>query len=254
MAEHKGRLNMGNLNLEDKVLTPSGYEQVYGWAHINRSKRTDFIKISTKSASVEVTPKHFLFLKNAKVPITASKVKIGFALDSGIVERIKFVTRGGLYAPLTPSGKLIVDGVTASSYVALDGEESYLRIGSWKSPLLYHDLEHMFMAPYRLVCLNLPSPFSSVRGDPKWAAETSQYHLWLMKSIVEEFNLIGLVSNKNVWIQVSFLTIALPWLYVFGLLERAICCWHISVAGGLLAVLFLLNWPDRLNVESKLKT
>jgi hypothetical protein len=65
--------------------------------------------------------------------------------NSAAVTKIGKVARQGVYAPLTLGGNVVVNGVVASSYVALeeDAKESFMS---------HHTLVHIALSPYRLAC------------------------------------------------------------------------------------------------------
>ena len=71
--------------------------------------------------------------------VPASKVKVGdkVVLDgasTGIVTGIRPVVRQGMYTPLTTSGRLLVNGVLSSCYVALQRDSIRLEVGSFSIP------------------------------------------------------------------------------------------------------------------------
>lgn len=92
--------------------------------------------------TVTTTPAHLLLL-NTGNQIFAANVQLGDILqvpneERGVTEgskviRIEDVLEKGVYAPLTTSGTLVVDGVVASCYAAIDSQK----------------LAHMSLAPLR---------------------------------------------------------------------------------------------------------
>lgn len=144
---------MDKLQLGDLVLTTNGiYEIVYSFGHRTESSIAQYLQFLP--SKLEISGDHIVFLESSSGihAIPASLVKIGDQLMYGEkVTGIKTVTRQGVYAPFTPSGTIVVNGVGASSYIAFQGSES-LKLGSVSTGLSYHFLAHKFQAPYRLWC------------------------------------------------------------------------------------------------------
>jgi len=91
-----------------------------------------------------------IFLQSGEA-VPASIVKIGDALQSGdIVTGINRVTRTGVYAPFTPSGTLVVNGVNVSSYIAFSESANLFKVGPIKLP--YHAIAHAFQFFHRAYC------------------------------------------------------------------------------------------------------
>lgn len=110
---------------------------------------------------LEMSAEHMVFLWGRKHPIAARSLRVGDQLQlegagGGKISKISMVQRRGLYAPLTPSGKLLVNGIQVSSYVALqDGaSECHIEIqGAKVLPFLSHqDFAHLGMGPLRILC------------------------------------------------------------------------------------------------------
>lgn len=76
---------------------------------------------------MEATSNHFVFVQNPqgkKEAVPAGTLKVGNILygpdgAQEVITNIRSVTRDGIYAPFTPSGTIIVDGIEASSYASL---------------------------------------------------------------------------------------------------------------------------------------
>jgi len=117
------------------------FTTVYTFAHKKGdvSKATIFRRLMLESGhALELTPEHMVFVGHGdkKQAKSASNVRLGDLLtvvDRAGVQRvtdISTVTKvGGIFAPFTRSGSLVVNGVVASSYahdyysVTLDGVE-----------------------------------------------------------------------------------------------------------------------------------
>jgi len=164
----KGSTTMKDLNVGDKILVGETYEPVYGFAHLDKSQNGRFLQIYTTEIvtrpPLEVSGDHLLLVNNDYV--AAHTVKVGDILrgEGGgalPVTKIDTVIREGVYAPLTPSGKLLVNGIAVSSYAALPKTtELWQALSSWL-PMSYHTANHMALSPIRMACLGVSSQFCS---------------------------------------------------------------------------------------------
>ena len=72
-----------------------------------------FVEITHANGKLPVTGDHLVFLADGSA-VTASSVKVGDHLSSGIVTEIDEVVRGdGFYAPVTKSGTIVVENTMA---------------------------------------------------------------------------------------------------------------------------------------------
>jgi hypothetical protein len=88
-------------------------------------------------------------------------VRIGdtLQLDNGklaSVITIMTAKKTGLYAPFTPSGTLIVNGVQTSNFIAFRDDDT-LEIAGFDTGLTYQFLAHMLELPQRLWCRYISS-------------------------------------------------------------------------------------------------
>jgi Hint module len=115
------------------------FSQVYSLGHYNDALENEFIQLhyySTPSMDdpnnnnnmpLEISADHLLFVqkqpksRNRMVPIPASNVRVGDVLSNGnVIQSIQYVTRQGVYAPMTYSGDLIVNhNIRVSNHVKL---------------------------------------------------------------------------------------------------------------------------------------
>ena len=74
---------------------------------------------------------------------------------------IKSVTREGVFAPFTPDGTLLVDGILASSYVSMDpGSPENVNVLNSMGIMSQQDFVHIGLSPFRLICQGMPARFS----------------------------------------------------------------------------------------------
>jgi len=161
IVHDRGEIEMKNVCVGDKVLTKYGYEPVYGFAHRDETSVSGFLVIYStvsKSNPLMITSEHLLMVNDTFVP--AERIRKGDVLQSSLilespVTHIESVTMpAGLYAPLTPSGTLLVNGVHVSSYVSLqkNAPASFV-LGNGVPTLSQHKLAHMLMSPIRIICI-----------------------------------------------------------------------------------------------------
>jgi Hint module len=163
----KGEVKMSDLAVGDKIRAGESYEPVYAFAHLHKTTTAPYLHISTDSpnAPLEVTAEHLLYV-NGKY--TAAKdVKVGDILMDGShteakVQKITIKQKAGLYAPLTPSGTLIVNGIQTSAYVSLQkNAQATLKLGNLHTRLSFHSLNHIALSPIRMACMGISSNFCS---------------------------------------------------------------------------------------------
>lgn len=161
---------MKDLQVNDQVFTGDNYEPVYAFGHLDTETSTKFLQITTNQISpLELTASHMVFVTGKDYPVQAGSIKVGDALQgadasSGLkVKKIKTVERAGLYAPLTPSGTLLVDGILASSYIALqDSHDTYLKIGGGWLQVAHSAFVHFYLTPFRLTCMGVSTGLCQV--------------------------------------------------------------------------------------------
>lgn len=143
---------------------------MYAFGHLDKEAKGKFLQIITdQKAPLEVTGTHMLFVASKPYPVQAGSVKIGDVLRSedaymGLkVKRINTIEKPGLYAPLTPSGTLLVDGILASSYIALqDSGDTYLEIGDGWLQIAHSAFVHLYLTPFRLTCMGISTDICQV--------------------------------------------------------------------------------------------
>jgi hypothetical protein len=186
VADH-GPIRMKDLKLGDMVHVGKGlYEPVYSFGHFAPTTYSTFVCVHTAVSTLLLTDDHMVFTKRHK-SVPASALQVGnFVLDdSGMevrIEMIQTVRDRGLYAPFTPSGKIVVNNILVSSYVALlDEKDLTLTLGRMK--LSHHWLSHASIFPHRLVCYHFASCSAeryNVDGISHWHAGMLQFSQWLL--------------------------------------------------------------------------
>jgi len=184
------RLRMDQLKLGDRVLVDNNkneekYEPIYSFGHHHKTQTATFIQLMP--SRIELSSQHLIFLQDGRA-VPAGIVRVGDVLQSGqIVTAIRTVTRHtGMYAPFTPSGKIVVNDQMASSFVSLQPQSDVLVLfGRWSTGITHQWLAYTFELPHRLWC-----SYSSNKGCTKetyttdgistWVAVPLQFFLWLL--------------------------------------------------------------------------
>ncbi|CAF1049824.1 unnamed protein product [Adineta ricciae] len=123
------------------------YEPISSFIHAKRDGVFSFLAIrvqSTKSnqtSTIHISPNHLIFDYDSGKAKFAGKLHVGDRLQfvdhneivPATIMDIKLTKQEGYYAPLTASGKIVIDGVIASNYATVSN----------------HDLAHEVMGVYR---------------------------------------------------------------------------------------------------------
>ncbi|CAB9511247.1 expressed unknown protein [Seminavis robusta] len=162
---------MTELKIGDKILTANNeYQPIYAFAHNDATTYTEFLQIHTTSGNnpLEITSQHLVYVQGKDAPVTAGSIKVGDTLTeagqggAAVVTKIDTVQRHGIYAPLTPDGTLVVDGIASSCYVSLqpngDPQTMELKGCSALSVFSHHRVAHMLLTVPRLVCMGGINP------------------------------------------------------------------------------------------------
>jgi hypothetical protein len=184
----KGTVLMRDLKIGDHVLVAGDgdFEPIYSFGHRMRDVSHEYLRIKvSRSTEVEVSVEHLLFVEG-RGPIPASRVVVGDSLLNENGEKLKVhsvttIIAQGVFAPFTPSGRIVVDGVLASSFVSLDNSPT-LKV--WGVGFTYHWLSCLFESPHRLVCHHLgkcQDETYDANGLSRWAS-TSFYFTKMLLS------------------------------------------------------------------------
>ncbi|CAB9498161.1 Warthog protein [Seminavis robusta] len=229
----KGSTPMKDLANGDTILVGGGsYEPIYSFAHLDKTKSATFLQVHTndqEDAPLEVTEEHLVHANGKYVP--AGELQIGDILTAAnsnekrIITKLESIVKTGLYAPLTASGTLIVNDVTASAYVSLQGSSvsgGNLLLGHGKinSEISYHFISHLALSPIRMACMGVSSSFCSMPNDEEDKSQHDGYapfvRIW--------FDLVQLFESQTstavqIFLLAAFLGVVSP-LYliesVFG--------------------------------------
>lgn len=113
---------MDDLHPGDQVeVLPGVFEPILFFSHSKSQGNHTFVALVTdKGTKVRLSGSHYVNLWDSAQLVAARTIQVGDKLDCAgtpcLVERIQKETGVGLYAPHTPSGVLLVNGVSVSSY------------------------------------------------------------------------------------------------------------------------------------------
>lgn len=162
-VQGQGMTPMDAIKVGDFVRTGEvDFSRVFSLAHIDHDVETDFLQIYADGLQkpLEITGMHMLF--SSEKAVRADEVSVGDMLGANKVTEIKTIKRTGVYAPITESGEIVVNGIRASSYYSfLDN-----------IPFNQHTMSHFFFASHRMMCsfdFNLCENEGHTNGYTNWA-------------------------------------------------------------------------------------
>jgi len=186
VVRDRGRIPLSSLRVGDHVLVmrrsgpwlsggkSSGwsmhFEPVITWLHHEPDAKMEIVQVRHSLGEVNISLDHMIFAKKAESScfeaIHARDVAVGDRvlapwIDGSLVEpQVLSVTRQiaeGAYAPLMPSGALLVDGTAVSCYTAPNDLKSLPPYAALLGALKCltgresaHDVAHMLMFPLRI--------------------------------------------------------------------------------------------------------
>jgi Hint module len=128
-VRERGITFMKDLKIGDWVKTyHDRYEPIYSFGHWKPDARAVVLEFQTTQSTLRLTRDHIMFKKHHQ-PLPASDIRVGDILMDGfgdtstttsqVVAIRQHVQDLGLFAPFTPSGTLLVNGILVSSYVTI---------------------------------------------------------------------------------------------------------------------------------------
>ena len=247
----KGTTAMKYLHVGDRVLVgaSSTYESIYGFAHMERAGRADFLTIQTKGndkGPLVVTADHLVSVNGKFLP--AKSIQIGDVLQIGgegnasaIVTKIKSGMKTGLYAPLTSSGTLLVNGVKASNYVSLKKEDHAEQVQF----LAQHQFIHMVHSPLRVACLGISARICS---NDYIDAKSGYLHFATFG-----LTLAALIEKMNIVLQTLVLILAVGFIGPLYCAEYILGAANVPrVLAGVAVIMAVVNWQN-INVRATAK-
>lgn len=192
----RGRVPLSDTKIGDLVLVggpPNNnkFEPIYGFGHYNPSGRAPFLEIATKKTTLRVSSDHMVFVTESRA-VPASQLQVGneiVDLNGSMIEivSIQTTTASGVFAPFTPSGKIVMDDVLSSCFVAM-GDEAEESLSFFGMNLSYQWLAHTFESLHRIVCYRYRLGGSYCSGETynseglsHWVATPRAFGVWILQ-------------------------------------------------------------------------
>jgi hypothetical protein len=134
------------------------FEKVYSCGHYKPEVFADFLLIKASSdTELTVSEDHLIFSSTRNAFVKATSLQSGEILVTGegnrvTINSIKRIKAQGAYAPFTPSGQLVVNGIMASTYAIPLASDASLKLFDSAFQSSYQWLAHAFEFPHRLAC------------------------------------------------------------------------------------------------------
>lgn len=212
-VKDRGTVPMRNLQLSDQVRVSDGmFEPVYSFGHYDPEGQSyDFVEISTSNhVTIQVSRHHLIFVraKTSLIAVPANSIHIGDHLifddmAATVIEINKSVhVEKGLYAPFTPSGRLLVNGgFLVSAYIGFDESSASLSVGGIQISQQW--AAQSFEVPHRVWCHHLGSCASESYdedGLSTWVSGPMRVAMWVRslpffaRNVSFTFFLLGLLT------------------------------------------------------------
>jgi hypothetical protein len=202
LVKDKGEVPMKALRLGDKVRVANNkYEPIYSFGHKNEDTVAEFLQIFTDEDSsragrgdqppLELSKDHMVFISSNQQgrgrAVPASMIRNGDHVVAAtgelvVVKEIRTVVRKGVYAPFTKSGSIVVDGILASTYVAIQGTPDCLLL-TINIGISYQWLAHTFESVRRLVMRVVKGGEETYTHDglSRWVDGPHKFMSWVLE-------------------------------------------------------------------------
>ncbi|CAB9529809.1 Protein hedgehog [Seminavis robusta] len=243
-VQDRGDVAMQDLSVGDRILVGNGkYEPVYGFGHRHETTENKFLRIYTKQngkTPLEMTGDHLVFIEKdgQQRSVRADSLEKGDSLarsgdQEDTVTKISSIKKKGVYMPLTPSGKLVVNGIVASAYVSILEEEAP-KITALKTYFGLHSDEtiiHWWLSPYRMICMGISSSFCTDNAHNEEGIMN-----WLLVG-----RQLALLGEKQI-VMVQVMVFAVPLFTVFSIFNLVEFLFGAGLAPTMLALTAGLVW------------
>ena len=147
----EGEIRMDQVQIGTLVRDSSGsdtYSAVIGFLHRSTNvASTKYLSLTfTNGQQLDISPNHRIFLSDGSDNF-AKDLHVGSAMAAGqVVSQIENVEHNSLFAPVTESGMVVVDGILASCYADLPHAVAHsvishpLRIYNWFSQMYWQGI------------------------------------------------------------------------------------------------------------------
>ncbi|CAB9499043.1 Desert hedgehog protein [Seminavis robusta] len=250
-VQHQGTpVKMKDIKVGDWVQTNSRdkYQPIYAMAHVQENVAMEYLEIETEDTDkpLVISRDHLIFVdKGTPHPVAARNLAVGDSLltttattihsnattTSTKITHIGTTYQLGKYAPLTPDGTLVVNGIVTSTYVSILGTDS-MELQQRYPIMSWHTFIHVFyMAPIRMACHHTDwqgvcHQYLTVRdpttGYAKFVAVGFQFAQW--------------VHRQTMAMQLVLLVLTMMVLGPMALVEQTILATRGTTAAGVCAV------------------
>jgi Hint module len=235
---------LSQLQVNDRVFTGTGdFSKVIAFSTFSPVTGSDeqqgsqYIKITLESStSIEMTPRHMIYVKGKKYPIEASNVRIGDYLirksprTPDIMDKVVSLDyenlQGGI-SPITEAGTIVVNGIAASCYSnPLYQASEYVRI--FGIPLIHRQVfAHMLKSPIRVFC-------NYISGDHCQVKDSQLPYKFPGHELVDKMHELAVKWRVEDLGEIAFAAIALAFILVETMML------HLTLFGTI-GLLFILQ-------------
>ena len=170
------------------IKTPTGFQPILGFLHDEEDLVMSYLRFTTPSASMAISPLHHAFVNGAE--IDPSFIKLGDLLHTphGLepVTRIEPLEARGAYHILVKGGSYYVDGILASDYVA------FFPRAIWSLGCAYAEARYWLGVPLIPIGKGFfpnhawADDLMGRAGVPFWARKSVLFPLFFASSILTE--------------------------------------------------------------------
>jgi hypothetical protein len=189
IVKEKGAMRLRDVQIGDMVMVGSGlYEAIYSFGHRSPNSVNMLLEIVTSALSpLQVSKDHMIF-RYPHLAVPASMLREGDTIIDGnersvLITSIKTVVAdSGVFAPFTPCGKILVNGLLASSFIAF-GDTAFLTLVGGIQ-FSYQWIAHSFEFPHRISCHHMafcPNEIYTDSGISTWVAAPYAVAKWLLQ-------------------------------------------------------------------------
>lgn len=191
------------------IKTPTGFQPILGFLHDEEDVVSPYLRFTTPSASMAISPLHHAFVNGAE--IDPSFIKLGDLLHTphGLepVTRIERLEARGAYHIIVKGGSYYVDGILASDYVA------FFPRAIWSLGCAYAEARYWLGVPLIPIGKGF-FPNHAWAGDlmgragvPLWAQKSVLFPLTFASSILTELANV-VVERFPAWLGTAAAAIA----------------------------------------------
>ncbi|CAB9528541.1 HintC [Seminavis robusta] len=263
-----------------QTIHPQTFQPIYAMAHVQKDAIMEYLEIETmddhaSTSKLEISGDHLLFVQGKENPVAAKSLVVGDALirvpemimmkqdtttipttshhtvqnttltrattTTARVTNIETVYRQGMYAPITPDGTIVVNGILTSTYVSILGNNEYMQLQQQYTIMSWQTFIHVFyMAPIRLACLHYN--YHATRGichNYLTVIDTTMMDTGYAKFASVGFQLAEWANRQNLAVQMLLLVWTMAVLAPMALWEQVLVSTNVGVTSCWCAVVMV---------------